>query len=104
MMRKPKPYRFIHLPPDFSPKNATFDEACSYARHSRWMGHQKVREGRWRVFKDGRKTIVEFASVLEDEERLKAKTGAKPPEPKPKRPPGRPKTKVGAEPTGGAAR
>jgi hypothetical protein len=100
-MRKPKP-KYIPLPADFCPKNATFDEACSYAKHSRWMGHQKVRQGRWRVFKDGRKTIVEFASVLEDEARLKAETGVKastnaqPPEPVTKRRPGRPKAKTEA--------
>jgi hypothetical protein len=54
------------------------------------------------VFKDGRKTIVEFASVLEDEARLKAETGVKastnaqPPEPVTKRRPGRPKAKTEA--------
>jgi hypothetical protein len=52
------------------------------------------------VFKDGRKTIVEFASVLEDEARLKAETGVKastnaqPPEPVTGRP--KAKTEAGA--------
>lgn len=49
--RKPKPYKYIPLPPDFCPAICTFDEACSYARHSRWTGHQKVKEGRWRTFR-----------------------------------------------------
>ena len=75
--RKYKPLTFIHLPPDFCPAICTFEEACSYARHSRWVGHQKVREGRWRVFKDGKLTKVEFASVLEDTARLRA-ASAKP--------------------------
>ena len=71
-MPKPSPYKYLPLPPDFCPKYATFDEACSYARHGRWQEHKKVRDGRWRTFKDGRKTIVEFDSVLQDEERLSA--------------------------------
>ena len=89
-MRKPKP-KYIPLPPDFCPVYCTFDEACSYARHGRWQGHVKVKAGRWRVFKDGRKTIVIFASVLEDTERLKAEGGIEPVEPSVKRRPGRPK-------------
>lgn len=70
--RKPKPYKYIPLPPDFCPAICTFDEACSYARHSRWTGHQKVKEGRWRTFRDGRLRKVIFASVLEDMERTMA--------------------------------
>jgi hypothetical protein len=38
-----KPFVFLHLPPDFCPKYSTLDEACSYARHGRWQGHQKIR-------------------------------------------------------------
>lgn len=67
-----KPFTYIHLPMDFSPKYCTLDEACSYARHGRWQGHQKIKRGRWRSFKDGRRRVIEFASVIEDEERLKA--------------------------------
>ena len=103
-MRKPKPLEYISLPADFAPKFCSFDEACSYARHGRWHGHMKVREGRWKVFKDGRRTIVVFASVVEDEERLIAESRAKPPAPEPeetvaaitKRRPGRPRQKARA--------
>jgi hypothetical protein len=46
----------------------------------------KIKQGRWKSFKDGRRRVIEFQSVLADEERLKAASA--PPE---KRPPGRPK-------------
>jgi hypothetical protein len=81
-----KPFTFLHLPMDFSPRYCSLAEACSYARHGLWQGHQKIKAGRWRAFKDGRRTIIEFASVIADEERLKAASA--PPE---KRPPGRPR-------------
>lgn len=83
-----RPFTYIHLPMDFSPKYCSLDEACSYARHGRWQGHQKIKEGRWKSFKDGRRRVIEFASVIADEERLKAASV-----PPVKRPPGRPKTK-----------
>lgn len=79
-----KPFTYIHLPPDFCPKYSTLDEACSYARHGRWHGHQKIKAGRWKVFKDGRRTVVVFASVVADEERLMAASEVK-------RRPGRPR-------------
>jgi hypothetical protein len=94
--RKPKLYRFVPLPPGFHPVICTFDEACSYARCSRWTGHQKVKQGRWRTFKDGRVRKVEFDSVVEDVERIRTESGIKPPEPMGKRRPGRPKAKAGA--------
>ena len=84
-----KPFAYLHLPMDFCPKYCTLDEACSYARHKRWQGHYKIKTGRWKAFKDGRRTIIEFASVIEDEERLKA--GGRPVEPVQKNPPGRPR-------------
>lgn len=83
-----KPFTFIHLPPDFCPKFCSLDEACSYARHGRWQGHQKIKQGRWKSFKDGRRRVIIFGSVIADEERLIAASA--PPQ---KRPPGRPKTK-----------
>jgi hypothetical protein len=67
-----KPFVFLHLPPDFCPKYSTLDEACSYARHGRWQGHQKIKQGRWKSFKDGRRRVIIFSSVIEDEEKLKA--------------------------------
>jgi hypothetical protein len=97
-MRKPRP-KYISLPPDFCPVNCTFDEACSYARHSRWQGHVKVRAGRWEVFKDGRKTIVIFASVLADEARMKAASA--PVKEPAKRPVGRPRKSESAAASAG---
>jgi hypothetical protein len=88
-----KPFTYIHLPPDFCPKYSTLREACSYARHGLWQGHEKIKQGRWKAFKDGRRTVIVFASVIADEERLIA--GGKHPEPvEPvveKRRPGRPR-------------
>jgi hypothetical protein len=75
---KRKPFTYIHLPPDFAPKYCTLDEACSYARHARWHGHMRIKQGRWRAFKDGRRTVIEFDSVVEDEERLQAENGIRP--------------------------
>ena len=84
-------YKFLSLPPDFCPKYATFDEACSFSRHGRWIGHKKVREGRWRTFKDGGRRVVIFASVVEDMQRREAEDCGKPIEPAVKRKPGRPR-------------
>ena len=85
---KRKPFTFIHLPADFSPKYCSLPEACSYARHGLWQGHAKIKQGRWKSFRDGRRRVIIFASVIADEEQLIAASA--PPE---KRPPGRPKTK-----------
>jgi len=101
-MRKPKPYKYIPLPPDFCPAVCTFDEACSYARHGRWKGFKKAKAGRWRTFKDGKNRNVEFASVLEDEARPKAESAGKPIESPVKQPPGRP-PKVKSEQSASAA-
>jgi hypothetical protein len=87
-----KPFVYLHLPPDFCPKYSTLDEACSYARHGRWQGHYKIKTGRWKSFKDGRRRVIVFASVVEDEERLKAKNLGQHVEPVVvKRPVGRPR-------------
>lgn len=87
-----KPFTYLHLPPDFCPKYATLSEACSYARHGLWQGHAKIKQGRWKAFKDGRRTVIVFASVIEDEERLMVESGVEPPPaPVEKRRPGRPK-------------
>jgi hypothetical protein len=88
--RKPKPYRFVPLPPNFHPVFCTFNEACSYARCARWTGYQRVEQGRWRSFRDGRIRKVEFDSVVEDMERIRAEGRDEPPPAK--RPVGRPKT------------
>ena len=95
-----KPYKFLPLPVDFNPVVITVDEACSYARQSRWTTFQKIRQGRYRTFLDGRIRKIEFASVVEDMERLRAGAHqgpvAAPPPSEPavvKRPTGRPRKK-----------
>jgi hypothetical protein len=87
--RRPKQYKFVPLPPDFHPTFCTFDEACSYARCSRWTGNEKVKLNRWKTFKDGRIRKVIFASVVEDMDRTMAEGLAAEAEPT-KRPVGRP--------------
>ena len=94
-----KPFKFLSLPPDFCPTYCSLDEACSYARHGRWYGHQKIRKGRWRTLKDGRRTVVVFASVLEDMERLQAASAASDAAPDTgKRRVGRPRKPIDAQP------
>ena len=77
-------YKFLPLPPDFDPIDATIDEVASWRRESRWTVHKKIREGRYETYLDGRIRKVIFASVKADRERAMsaALTG--------KRAPGRP--------------
>lgn len=76
--RKPNLSKLPPLPPDFCPVYCTIDEACRFCRHGRWIGFEKIRVGRWRTFKDGRHRLVEFASVMEDIQRLKLEVAASP--------------------------
>jgi hypothetical protein len=78
-------YKFLPLPPDFDPVDATIDEVASWRRESRWTVHKKIREGRYESYLDGRVRKIIFASVKADRERAMsaALTG--------KRPPGRPR-------------
>ena len=85
----PFPQR-LFLPPGFNPKFATFGEACAYARVCRYTGYQRVADGRWKSFKDGGRHMVEFASVVEDLERMQAAGAVQVKRPE-KRPVGRPK-------------
>ena len=71
-MHKPNRYKFLPLPAEFNPVVITVDECCAYARQSRWTTFQKIRQGRYRTFLDGRIRKIEFASVVEDMERLRA--------------------------------
>jgi hypothetical protein len=77
-------YKFLSLPPDFAPVDATVDEVASWRRESRWTVHKKIREGRYESYLDGRIRKIIFASVKADRERAMsaALTG--------KRRPGRP--------------
>jgi hypothetical protein len=77
-------YKFLPLPPDFDPVDATIDEVASYRRESRWSVHKKIREGAYQSYLDGRIRKILFATVKADRERAMsvALTG--------KRRPGRP--------------
>ncbi len=81
----PVVYKFLSLPPDFDPIDATVDEVASWRRESRWTVHLKIREGVYQSYRDGRIRKIIFASVKADRERAMsaALTG--------KRPPGRPR-------------
>ena len=95
--KKPKKlYRFMPLPPDFHPVDATVDEVASFRREGRWTVHQKVRDGRYQSYLDGRIRKIIFASVLADRERTIAEAGSRK-KPAVKQPVGRPKRKVKPE-------
>jgi hypothetical protein len=81
----PVVYKFLPLPPDFDPIDATIDEVASWRRESRWTVHKKIREGAYQSYRDGRIRKIVFASVKADRERAMsaALTG--------KRLPGRPR-------------
>ncbi len=86
-------YKFLSLPPDFDPVDATVDEVASWRRESRWTVHKKIREGVYQSYLDGRIRKVVFSSVRADRERAMsvALTG--------KRPPGRPRKAAEAKAT-----
>ena len=93
--KKPKKlYRFMPLPPDFHPVDATIEEVASFRREGRWTVHMKIKDGRYQSYLDGRIRKIIFASVLADRARTIAEAGdkkkpaVKQPE---KRPPGRPR-------------
>ena len=62
-------YRWVQLPDNFNPTDCTVDEAASYRRESRWTVHQKIREGLYQSYLDGRIRKIIFASVRADRER-----------------------------------
>ena len=81
----------IHLPEGFNPKFATFIEACAYARVSRFIGNERIAEGRWEAFREGRRLMVVFSSVRTDLERMRVAGAVSAKKPTTKRPPGRPR-------------
>jgi hypothetical protein len=100
-MRKLKPFKFLSLPENFCPIDATVEEVASFRRESVWTMFEKIRDGRCDAYLDGRGRKIIFASVLADRDRaiaagrykksaaaLKALASRKPPE---KRPVGRPR-------------
>ncbi len=85
-------YKFLPLPHDFDPIDATIDEVASWRRESRWTVHKKIRTGVYQSYLDGRIRKVVFASVKADRERVmgvaSSPDGAASTA---KRPPGRPR-------------
>ena len=61
--------KFMLLPADFDPIDATVDEVASWRRESRWTVFRKIREGIYASYSDGRIRKVVFASVKADRER-----------------------------------
>jgi hypothetical protein len=68
-VRKPKKFKFLPLPPDFDPVDATVAEVAAYRRESEWTIHQKVRTGVYKSYLDRRIRKIVFASVKRDRER-----------------------------------
>ena len=108
-MPKPRPYKFIPLPANFCPVDATVEEVASFRRESIWTTFEKIRDGRYDAYLDGRVRKVVFASVLADRERavaggrgkksaaaLKALASRKPPAKRPRRKPPKPKKEPSA--------
>jgi hypothetical protein len=81
--------KFLNLPPDFHPLDATREEVASFRRESLTTVNEKVKDGRYQSCLEGRIRKIVFASVLADRERAIA-TSLKPP-PSGKKPVGRPK-------------
>jgi hypothetical protein len=77
-MPKPKPYKFLPLPPDFCPVDVTVDEVASFRREARWTVFAKIRSGAYESYLDGRIRKIVFASVLADRERAIAESNAPP--------------------------
>jgi hypothetical protein len=67
-------YKFLPLPPDFDPIDATVDEVACYRRESRWTVYKKIREGVYESYLDGRIRKIVFASVKSDRERAMSAT------------------------------
>ena len=80
-------FKFLPLPSDFDPLDATIDEVASFRRENRWTVHDKLNKGIYKSYLDGRIRKIIFASVKADRERAMK---AVPPPPE-KRRPGRPR-------------
>jgi hypothetical protein len=80
--RKQKPP--LYLPHDFHPIDCSIAEAAAFRHESLWTTHKKMKEGKYKFYKEGRRTKIIFAKVLADRDRA-LRDGIE------KRPPGRPK-------------
>jgi hypothetical protein len=70
-MRKPQ-FKFLPLPENFCPTDATVDEVRAFRRESRWSVFEKIRTGVYESYLDGRVRKIIFASVIADRERTMA--------------------------------
>jgi hypothetical protein len=89
MPTRRKQSKFLYLPPDFNPLDATREEVASFRRESLTSVNEKIKDGRYQSYLEGRIRKIVFASVLADRERAIA-ASLKPPSPG-KRPVGRPR-------------
>jgi hypothetical protein len=96
MSRAKSEFKFLPLPPNFDPLDATIDEVASFRRESRWTVHQKLNAGIYESYLDGRIRKIIFASVKADRERA-MKAHKEEPAPPRKRSPGRPRKQVKVE-------
>jgi hypothetical protein len=85
------PRKFLNLPKDFHPVDATPEEVASYRRESLRTVHQKIADGRYQSYRESRIRKIIFESVLADRERAIAADRA--PEATGKRRVGRPRLK-----------
>jgi hypothetical protein len=56
-------YRWVPLPENFNPINATVKEVASYELCGRWLVHKRIRLGIYEAYSDGGRTKIIFASV-----------------------------------------
>ena len=85
------PRQFLNLPPGFAPTDATVHEVASFRRESLRTTFEKIKDGRYQSYRDGRIRKIVFASVIADRDRAIAESGKSPPSGK--RRVGRPRTK-----------
>ena len=80
--------KFLNLPPDFNPVDATREEVAAFRRESLTTVNAKCMDGRYESYLEGRIRKIVFASVLADRDRAIEKS--RQPLPLGKRGPGRP--------------
>jgi hypothetical protein len=91
----PVSYRFISLPPDFNPVDATVKEVMSYRRESRSTVWHKMRARVYASYRDGDTRKIIFESVKRDrEQQIAAGPQFAPDSPLIKRKRGRPRKTV----------
>jgi hypothetical protein len=86
-----QPRQFMNLPKDFDPVDATCAEVASYRRESLRTVYEKVQNGTYKSYLDGRIRKIIFESVKAD--RVAAIERSQKPPPTGKRRVGRPRLK-----------